>query len=180
MTWHQSCCHMSISTVYHCKVGLNVDVFYNMLCVFTTISLVRYVEVTCWPLVLGYVQLWAPREVIGILQIKGTDMSYSYRYFTGRLMLWDDSINIYTHQSAPICADSIQVSTSACHAGGLGSISSHCSHDMFGVKPGSQHRRLRIGESRQSVNLRRKRTTENDKHPGSEHLQCQHRKVGLA
>ena len=30
------------------------------------------------------------------------------------------------------------------------------------------------------INLGRKRTTEDDKHPGSDHPQCQHRKVGLA
>ena len=38
----------------------------------------------------------------------------------------------------------------------------------------------RVNVSPVSFNWRRKRTTEDDMHPGSDHPQCQHIKVGLA
>ena len=59
---------------------------------------------------------------------------------------------------------------------------------MFGVKTGSQHWRLciscgsndHVNVGPVSFNWGRKRTIENDMHPGCDHPQCQHIKVGLA
>ena len=63
-------------------------------------------------------------------------------------------------------------------------MSGHGRHGIFGVKPGSQHWGLCIHrESEIHVNvgpvsnLGYQGTTEGDKHPDSDHPQCQHRKV---
>ena len=80
---------------------------------------------------------------------------------------------------------SVVVSTSALHSS---EFKTRTGQGMFGVKtwlstlglciPRDSDDHINVGPV--SLNWGRKRTIEDDVHPGSDHPQCQHKKVGLA
>ena len=82
---------------------------------------------------------------------------------------------------------SVVVNTSALHNRVL-SLRPGPGMGMFGVKPGSQHWKLCISRDLDDhvnagpilFNWGRKRTIEDDMHPGSDHPQCQHIKGRLS